>query len=254
MIQEHKYKLIAVAIVFYLVQLIASIPATQVLNRLSLPNNIQIQGVGGSVWSGTAQSITMDGIQVNNVNWELRFLSLMMGKAAAKIKAGNASDAESIFFDGDIKITLTGSRLVMDDAKIRLPTHMVMAQLSLPLPVNAEGRFNMDIEHLDYLLVARECQNIAAKGSWVNASVQGMNGFIQLGEFNANAVCENTNVKVTVQPQNLLNLAAEAILNNKGQINVTGKFKPDASLPTEVHRAAIMFGKADNEGFYKVSM
>lgn len=254
MIQEHKYKLIAAAIAFYVLLLISNIPAVQVLNRITLPNNVNIQGVAGTLWSGKAQSVIVDGIQVKDVNWDLSFFPLILGTAAAEVKAGNARDAEGISFTGDIEMAISGERLRLIEAQLRLPTHMVIARLSLPIPVNAGGRFNMDIEQLDYWLAKQECQDINAKGSWINASVQGMGGFINLGEFNADIACVNTDVQITVKPENILNLGAVATLNNKGRFRVKGQFKPEPSLPKEVHQAAVIFGKTNSEGFYSVSL
>ena len=106
MIQEHKIKLIVAAIGFYLLLLVSNLPAAQVLNRITLPDNVHIQGVGGTLWEGNALSVTVDGVQLKNVNWNLSFLSLILGNVAAEVKAGNARDADSIYFNGDVDVAL----------------------------------------------------------------------------------------------------------------------------------------------------
>lgn len=254
MFQQHKIKLIAASIAFYLLLLLSNLPAVQVLNRITLPDNIQIKDVQGSLWQGQAQSLFVDGIQVKDVNWNLSFLPLILGTASAQVKAGNNSDPDSISFNGDVEMSLSGERIRLVEADLRLPAPMVIAKLPLPIPVKAGGRFNISIEQLDYWLAKHECQDIVAKGKWLNAKVQGINGFIEFGEFNADIACVNTNVQITIKPQNLLGLNAIATLNNKGQFSVSGKFKPAPQLPKEVHQTAIIFGRTDSEGYYSIAL
>jgi general secretion pathway protein N len=36
------------------------------------------------------------------------------------------------------------------------------------------------------------------------------------------------------------------------KFKINGRFKPEASLPKEVHQAAQCFGKADTDGYYPI--
>ena len=62
-------------------------PAIQVIGRVDLPKNVSISGVSGTLWTGKAQTIVVNGLPINNVNWELSPLALLIGKVSAHVKA-----------------------------------------------------------------------------------------------------------------------------------------------------------------------
>ena len=54
---------------------------------------------------------------------------------------------------------------------------------------------------------------------------------------------------------NLLVLSRDAVVpTTMKNIHVSGKFKPDESLPQEVHRAARLFGTPDNSGYIAIKI
>ena len=79
-------------ILAFLLFAIAYMPAVQVIGRLSLPNNVSISGVSGSLFSGKAQTVVVNSLPINNVKWELNPLHLLLGKVKLDLKAGNIRD------------------------------------------------------------------------------------------------------------------------------------------------------------------
>ncbi|MBE1300451.1 MAG: type II secretion system protein N [Alteromonadaceae bacterium] len=233
----------------YLVFLVSELPANQVLSRVNLPQQLSIQGVSGSVWSGRAESIRYAGTTVFNAQWNLRFLPLLLGRASIDIKAGDRRDSDSISINGHI--SLSKGKILADNLQMYIPTDIVMANLAIPLPVNASGRFKVDINQLVY---PQSCQELQGNGQWLNAGVAGTSGNIELGQFDATLACQEDKIAVKVAPPNKLGLDVTALVDNKGKISATGRFKVDPSLPQEVHVAASLFGDKDNDGFYSISL
>lgn len=253
-LQQHKVKLIVAAVLLYIFLVVANLPAIQIVSRVPLPTGVSISGVKGSLWNGSVRSVIVDGIQVENINWDLHFFPLLVGSVNAEIHAGDARQAEVISFDGNVSFSVFSQAVEMQDAKLFLPTHMVLAQVPLPIPVRATGRFYLDAGQFSYSLKKNHCTAITAKGGWNKAAVSGSAGMIDFGQFDANISCVEDNVQVEVMPDNLLNLEATALLNAQGQIRVKGRFNPSDDLPKEVHQAASLFGRPDSQGYYSISM
>ncbi|CAA6806598.1 MAG: Unknown protein [uncultured Thiotrichaceae bacterium] len=65
--------------------LIATLPASFVIEPLNKPPNIHLSGVKGSLWSGSIAQATINNISWGEVRWKLRPLSLLTGKLGVKL-------------------------------------------------------------------------------------------------------------------------------------------------------------------------
>ena len=96
---------------------------------------------------------------------------------------------------------------------------------------------------------------MSGTGDWLNATVAGTQGPIDFGTYSAKLRCEGDDIGISVSEPNLLGLSVDAIVAmNLKRINVEGKFKPDESLPEEVHQASRFFGQPDANGYIAVKL
>ena len=239
------------AVTLFLLFLLVKLPASQLIPRLPLPADVSVKGLSGTLWDGHADQVVVKGLAINNVNWQLRFLPLLLGKAALELDAGSARDSEQISIKGQVNISMSG--LSAKNATLFAPTPLLMAQVELPIPVDASGRARINIEQLEYHQT-EGCKALTGSGSWLNAGVAGFNGQVQLGNFEASLHCDNGPVEITTTPDNSLNLSAKAVVQNNGKFSVNGQFKVSDSLPKEVHDAAKFFGRANAQGFYQIKL
>lgn len=240
-------KTVLLCLVCYSVFLIVHLPAAQVIRWINLPKEVKVSGVTQTIWSGTINQLVYQGIPLQDVSWELDFLPLLWGNASLNIKAGNMRDTEQVSLTA--KLTLSANHAQSDGLQLYLPVNMVLGQLPIPLPVNASGRFKVNISELDY---QQQCVTLSGQGQWLNAQVAGTQGPISLGNFDADLSCAKQNIKVLIKPNNSFGLDATAQITPQGQFSINGKFKPDSNLPPEVHQAAALFSRADAQGFYHI--
>lgn len=238
------------AFVFFLIMYL---PASQVTNRLPLPANVQVYGIDGTLWQGRAQQVRINGLPVDNVRWQLHPLALLTGTVRATLQGGNMRSAEAVSFNGPVSTGLfSQDRFAASDFTLYLPVDQVLAQVPLPLPVNASGRFKLRINELEY---AGRCDTLDGQGSWLNAAVAGTQGPISFGTYNATLGCADGDFLVAVTPPNKLGLSMQAQFTPQpAQFSVEGRFKPDADLPEEVHQAARFFGQPDAEGYTRFKL
>lgn len=235
----------------FIIFLIANLPASQVVSRSPLPQGISVIGVSGTLWNGHADQVIVKGLALSNVDWQLAFLPLLLGKAAIHIDAGSARDSDQISVTGDISLTTSG--IHAENTTLFAPTPLLMAQVQLPIAVDAAGRARVQIQQFSYQLDSG-CESLQGVGSWLNAGVAGFNGQVNLGNFEATLACQQGPIEITTKPDNSLNLAVTALLHHNGSFSVEGQFKVSDALPSEVHDAAKFFGAPDAQGFYQIKL
>lgn len=241
------------AVIAFIVFAVVYMPAVQVLGRVTLPKNIAISGVEGTLFEGSAQTVVVNGLPINNVKWQLNPFYILMGKLHLELKAGNLRDKNEIAFNGPISTGLFDqSQISTEQFTVYLPVDRVLAQVRLPLPVNAGGRFKVQLDKLHF---GPTCQALSGKGDWLNATVAGTQGPIDFGSYSAKLRCQGEDIAIEVDEPNLLGLSMDAVVApNLKKVQVTGKFKPDASLPDEVHQASRIFGTPDKDGYIGIKL
>ncbi|GEA04627.1 type II secretion system protein N [Alteromonas sp. KUL17] len=240
-------------IIAFLLFAIAYMPAVHVIGRIALPSNVAVSGVSGTLFSGKAQTVVVNGLPIKNVKWELSPLHMLIGKIKLNLKAGNIRDKNDIAFEGPITTGLFSQNSVnTENFTLYLPVDRVLAQVRLPLPVNAGGRFKVSLSDLTF---GPACQSLNGTGDWLNATVAGTQGPIDFGTYSAKLRCEGDDIGILVSEPNLLSLSMDAVIpTTMKNIRVSGKFKPDDSLPQEVHQAARLFGAPDRSGYIAIKL
>jgi general secretion pathway protein N len=237
----------SLCLVVYLVFLIVKLPAVHVLTKIPLPKEVSVSGISGTIWHGHIQRAQVNGLPVTNVDWRLSFLPLLLGEISADVKAGDIRDVDQISANGHVNFA--GQHLKVENLLAYIPTGLVISLLPLPIPVQADGRFKVQLDEVDY---EDGCQKFTGKGQWLNANFTGTTGVIDLGNFNADLSCENSSVVLDVKQPNSFGLTAKATIPADMKFKISGRFKPNANLPKEVHQAAQFFGKADADGYYPI--
>jgi general secretion pathway protein N len=237
----------SLCLLVYFIFLIVKLPAVQVLSRLQLAEHVNISGISGTIWHGHAQRAQVNGLPIKDLNWSLSFLPLLFGEISADIKGGNIRDVGQISATGHVRFS--GQHLQAENVLAYVPANLVINLLPLPIPIQAEGRFKVQLNEVDYEV---GCQTLTGQGQWLNANFTGVTGVVELGSFSADLSCQDSSVIMNVKQPNSFGLTAKATIPANMKFKIEGRFKPDANLPKEVHQAAQFFGKADADGYYGI--
>lgn len=234
----------------YVLFLIYHLPATQVLSRVTLPDSVSLSDISGTVWQGEAKTVSIQGIPVDKLHWDVNVLALLIGSLSADLKAGNVRATDEIAFSGPVSVSLfNANHFSLSDFNLYLPSNLVIAQMPLPIPVDAGGRFRVQLEEADF---PGRCETLSGKGQWLNASIEGLGEPVNMGTFEAALSCLEGDTLLDIQEPNAFGLSARARVPMNMQITVEGRFKPADSLPKAVHDAAKFFGQPDADGYYPI--
>ncbi|GAA0854933.1 type II secretion system protein N [Aliiglaciecola litoralis] len=236
----------------YLVFLIVKLPASQVVHRINHSNEVVISDVRGTIWNATASLLIVNNVAIERVSWKTSFWSLLVGNVTLDIKGGNLRASDKVSVQGPVTISLFDpTHIRASDLNIYVPANMVIAQVTLPVTVDAGGRFKIQIKELDY---HQACVTLEGKGQWLNAGIEGLGEPLELGNFDADLSCIENDILVRIKPPNIFNLSADARVPMNLAVSVNGRFKPDDSLPKQVKDAANFFGRPDADGFYNIKL
>jgi general secretion pathway protein N len=245
-------KWFAVSAIFlssYIVFLLSTAPLILAVNNISLPKNIELQGVSGSVWQGEIAQVTINNNTIEQVKTEVSFWSLFSLSPSIQVNFGDAMLAGP---EGKFTLKVSSEQLSLTEAEVFLSANDIAKQLPLPIPVTAQGNVELYLESMA-VSTGNELSCLQAQGdvSWLRAGVIALDQDIKLGKLTVGISCTDGNVLAKVDPKNNLGLNFDGVLALPAK-KATGQgyLKPGAKFPPQLKSALSFLGRADNEGRY----
>ncbi|MBU1617866.1 MAG: type II secretion system protein N [Gammaproteobacteria bacterium] len=245
-------KIIPAAIGFYLVFLVLLAPAAWWLKLVSLPAQVQLGPVTGTLWQGQVQAVSLNGYVLPQVNWQLKPWAFLMGKVALDLDIGQIRQTTLPYAKAQLSYGFSG--LQLQSSQLRLPVEPIVPLLKLRLPFQVAASGNMLLNIQDFSMGQPWCEQLAGKASWLEAKFQAPSGWIDLKAIDANLSCEQGQLQLVTEPGNPLALNVTALIGEQGKYQLNGTMKPDASLPKEVHQAMQFVGQPDAEGRFTLKL
>ncbi|HTE40558.1 MAG TPA: type II secretion system protein N [Steroidobacteraceae bacterium] len=119
------WRWLLIAVLAYLVFLIATIPAVRMLPRL-IPFGIQAVGASGTLWNGQVAALNARGISLGATQWRLQPWRLVTGKLGASIHSKN----DNGYIDADVVVGFSGA-IQLRNVRALLPLNALYG-LQLP--------------------------------------------------------------------------------------------------------------------------
>ncbi len=129
----------------------------------------------------------------------------------------------------------------------------VAQQLTLPLPVSAQGNIELTINQARINIQSKQCLKIKGEVSWSKAGVVALEQNIKLGRLNADISCEDDALVLIISPKNNLGLTFSAFVRKGGRISGQGYLKPANKFPKALNSVLPFLGKKDHQGRYRLS-
>lgn len=248
---KNKFAIVVIFLIAYIGFLIATLPTTLVLNQFSLPNKIQVLGVTGSIWNTNINQVSIEETSIQKVNVKLGVWSIFTLTPKLAITFGDSFVAGP---EGELELVLSSEKAEINNLKLFVKANEVAQQLTLPLPMSAQGDVELTLLNAGIDLTKNN-QCIAAQGDivWAKAGVIAFERNIKLGNFNADIDCENGALALILSPKNDLGLTFNAYVRQGGQISGNGFLEPGTKFPQALNDALPFLGRKDSQGRYRLS-
>ena len=246
-----KWVLGTVAFIFvYLFFLVALVPAQWVVNQISLPKNVVVQGVKGSIWQASIHRIIIDGYAINKVNTQVNLLSLLMFNLSVDATFGGALESGP---EGQATLSHLLGDIEVSDTQVLLPANDIaqLLQSTLPIPLTAQQFIHIDID--EFAVGDPICQQLNGNIEWDKASVNALDEKVVLGKLSGKLGCEKGLVKFTIDPKNNLGLTFTVLVYSPSRFSGNGFIKPGNQFPAPLKEALPFIGRPDNQGKYALN-
>ena len=239
---------VATFLLFYMVFLLANMPASFVLAKVELPKEVKIQGVSGTVWQLSAKQLIYQQTQLQKVQVALSFWSLLSLDPELAINFGDAMLPGP---EGHLTVSGLLGDIKASDIDITVAANMVAERLPLMFPMTAHNYLNLQMD--DYLLGQPICQIAKGQIKWQKASITAFEETVKLGKVAAKLTCDKGVLVASIDPKNDLGLTFTANIHSADKVSGSGYLKPGAKFPEQIKPLLTFIGKADDQGRYRLS-
>lgn len=233
--------LLFIGILAYLLFLLGGLPASLALAWL--PENaipIQVSGVGGTVWSGSAARAVYKRIPLGRIEWDFSPVYLLLGRADFEVALSDSNQE----VNGLVTVGILGGHKV-ESLKGNIQIAPLPALAGYPV-INLDGQLDLDLQWLTL-----SPDNIpSAEGSvrWLNARIN--KPFkMDLGSVQFDLTPSDQGVQAIFKDQNgPYGITGEASLSSDGIYQVTTKLKPTDKADPSISAAMEKLGKKAADG------
>ncbi|KFZ36610.1 type II secretion system protein N [Shewanella mangrovi] len=236
---------VVIAVLLYLVFLLVLLPARVVVALAPLPAGVTLAGVSGSVWHGSADSVVVDGLQFDQLQWQLSPWGLLTGRANVDFQLGNASTA----VNGKGSLSLSSSAIKASGLKFDAPVAFLAGKKQLPFRTVASGDISLFVQQFDQ--GKPWCEQLSGKAFLNNIGIKNQFGQYPLGDIELSLQCIKGQIQLaTDDEKNKLGIAGTLLLQDNMRYQLNGRMKLTEQQPADLQKALPLLGKADNNGFY----
>jgi general secretion pathway protein N len=241
-------KKIILAVVLYLVFLVAYVPAKWLVSVAPLPTNVSLSGVSGTLWQGQVELLQMGPRQVELVQWQLSPWHLLLGQAKLDLSLGNRATAVS----GTADITWSLSGLSVKGLRFDAPDSFLIAGARLPFGTQIKGDISLIVAEL--VQGQPWCEQLAGKLFLNQSDMKNQFGEYPLGNMALALNCQDGQVAISMtEADNKLGISGLILLGADNSVKVTAKVKATEGQPEDMRNSLAFLGKPDSQGYYPVN-
>ena len=228
--------------------LLLTLPAKLVLSYASLPLEIRIDQVSGTIWQGHAERVSWTDVSIHDVSWDTTLTALFRGALEANVTFGRGK--QSLRGQGDVGVTLSGA--YARDVTLMANAEWLVLASKIPVPVTTLGEVKLQVS--EFAQGLPWCQQLSGQLSWSNAGIESLLGNIDLANASAKLSCDNGNVVANIkQLSDHLQLSGVATLAARGQYNLNAVLVAGPALPASIRNNLHYLGAPNAQGEYKLN-
>ena len=233
---------IVILITLFVLLIIWLAPANLAEGLIASNNNIEVTGLKGTIWSGSAEQLDVKGWHLKELDYELSFFSLITGKMGgnAQLNKGDIIGSLDFEMDGSEIFSLTEATIKME---------AFLFEKYLPFPgINLDG--NVSTTDLFVTIENKKTKRLDGFTTWDDASITIRNNLIKLGKFQINWTTNPDNQMIVgniVKTANALSLDGRITLDKEGLFEFKGGIS--TKIQKNIYNTFLLFadGKASND-------
>ena len=218
--------LIIAGISSFLLASLTQLPASLVLSKLPADIPVQLQGINGTLWQGGAATLSSQGVQIQNLQWELHLSALLKGQLAADLRGTLAQGGQ---FDGICSINLAETLHCAPLNLSNLPAQALAPYLQSLMIPPLSGNFQANLSSLEW--DQQTFPQLSGHGEWQEAGVQMLPQ--RYGNYTAiinSAANDAQQISLASAPDAAFSLNGTITLQANGQYKSELNLRPGSSI------------------------
>lgn len=241
--------LIPLALLVYLILAICMMPARFALNFVTLPQDVKLGAVDGTVWGGTVSTLHIAHHRLEQLTWQVNPLALFTLKLQADVTLGHS--ASELKGKGKIAIT-TAQKLSINQFNLDSNLSYLSSLYPLPMGLNATGQVKLNVAHFVYS--QPWCDTLDGHLVLTNGTVGSMLGQVAVNRGQVSLTCDKGALVAIMKPNsNSLGIDATATLSGNYQLTVNGQVVPPADAPRDFVNLLQFSSRADSQGAFPIA-
>ncbi len=235
--------LLFVGLLTFVAAFLFMFPARIAYNWLA-PPTLQLAGLDGTIWSGSANEASISGLYFRDLKWRLRPLRVFTGKLAASIEASPSSG----FLQADVAAGIGGD-ITLGDVNASLPLRDFAALARMP---GLSGNASIQLVKLRI----RDGLPVAAEGTVAVADlVAPMVDPSPIGSYRAEFFTDAGAVVASVEDvSGMFDLAGSLTISGDRNYQFLGKVAATDSTPEKLRRQLRFLGAPNDRGQHDIRL
>ena len=218
---------------------IATLPAILIPSRL--PPDVALEGVGGSVWNGSASQFRLRGAPLGALTWTLRPAELLRGRLAFRVNLQRPDG----YVRGVVATGLGGGAISARDVELRLP-------LTALSPQTAATAWRGDLAGSVPNARLETGWPVEASGTFTMSNLQPPGAALRVGNYSLEVDPEATTAdQIVGRVHNLdapLVVRAQLVVRRDRTYLLEGDVTPRPGAPPQVAETVAFLGLPDAQG------
>jgi len=230
-------RLIFLGLIVFLAVMVATFPA-RVAYTWFAPAELQLSGIEGSIWSGSATEGFAAGAYIQNINWQLKPMALMSGNLAYQTSSNPASGS----MISEVAVGMSGE-LTLSNLTGDIP-------LDLVHPAFQQSGIRGDISlEFDRVVISNGMPStVVGSVTIADFFVPGLSTST-LGDFTADFQTTDGNVVGTVDDADaVIDVGGTITLNPDRSYTFIGTVAPTSATPASIVNQLVFLGSANELG------
>ena len=230
---------------------IVHLPAQIVVDNAPLPRQLKLAGIEGSLWQGSAESVSWQADNFGQVHWQLLPSKLLSGKAEAQVRFGHGSDMQ-LTGRGVVGYGLDGVPYAKNLVASLPVSQVVKMAPPMPVPLTLTGHVELTVKHLEY--AAPYCREAEGTVVWNTDKIGTPIDELLVGPVIADFTCLESTITLNGgQQSKQVESSAEVVLQPNRRYQSKAWFKPGSEFPKAFSEQLGWLPDPDNVGRYQFS-
>jgi hypothetical protein len=235
----------------YLFFILISLPAQHVLGWATPDSDssrppFTYGSIKGSLWRGKMETLEIQGVPVDKLNWSFAPSQLFFGRIGFDIQINHTGQE----LEGNIAIGMN-DQYVLKDVNGQISANVIPPLINLS-QIGLDGNLSLDLQYLS--LEAQKITSAEGQIQWLSSALKSPIA-LKLGDLQADLLTdENGQVKAKIKDMGgSTSVDGELSLTTDGNFQVNGQIKPGTDSDPRLGSALSAISKRQADGSYQIN-